>query len=595
MASPATPYDAVRRRPDGPRPLDALRVDVGGPPALTRVVADHLGRLGGRVRSTDSGRIGVDGAGFAPVTADTAWGAHGSGVEDEATAQAATGVMAVHGRRHGSPRGLGVDYLATATGVLTVQGLLAALVAQARGAEGPRRVSTTADGAGLLAVSQYLAAAGADEQEAVELASGGPPFTSADGVVFELETLDPGAWAAFWGALGAPADAIRAGWRPFQFRYATACAPFPPALHAVTRRHGIEQALRAAAASGAEVCRLRTLAERAREDDGADPWSLRPLLPAAPAAPRPAPTAGPLAGLTVLEAGRRIQAPLAAHLLGRLGARVVRIEPPGGDPLRGMPPACDGVSARWLALNRGKEAVEIDIKSPGDRRRLIELAAEADVFLHNWAPGKAAELGLDSADLAAAAPSLVYAYTGGWADRIADAPMGTDFMVQARTGVAEAVRPAGEPPAPSLMTLLDLLGGLHGAEAVLAGLLLRERTGHGVRVDSSLLGAADTLLAPALDRIRRGDDPRPPAGFRRPLRTSDGWIAPGDACAEAAAAHDLGGMCTEDALHRLRSRGLTATAVTTDLAALFHDPRLSGPIGRDAHGAPAVPDPWSLA
>ncbi|MYS10197.1 CoA transferase, partial [Streptomyces sp. SID6041] len=117
-----------------------------------------------------------------------------------------------------------------ATGVLTVQGLLAALVAQARGTDGPHRVGTTADGAGLLAVSQYLAAAGADEQEAVELAAGGPPFTSVDGVVFELETLDPGAWAAFWHALGAPADAIRAGWRPFQFRYATACAPFPPAL-----------------------------------------------------------------------------------------------------------------------------------------------------------------------------------------------------------------------------------------------------------------------------------------------------------------------------------------------------------------------------
>ncbi|MYS11173.1 CoA transferase, partial [Streptomyces sp. SID6041] len=384
--------------------------------------------------------------------------------------------------------------------------------------------------------------------------------------------------------------------RSFQFRYATACAPFPPALHAVTRRHGIEETLRAAAASGAEVCRLRTLAERAKEDDGADPWFLRALLPGTPAAPGPAASpAGPLAGMTVLEAGRRIQAPLAAHLLGLLGARVVRIEPPGGDPLRGMPPACDGVSARWLALNRGKEAVEIDIKSPGDRRRLLELASGADVFLHNWAPGKAAELGLDSADLAAVAPSLVYAYTGGWADRIADAPMGTDFMVQARTGVAEAVRPADEPPAPSLMTLLDLLGGLHGAEAVLAGLLLRERTGHGVRVDSSLLGAADTLLAPALDRVRRGEDPRPPAGFRRPLRASDGWIAPSDDCAAAAAAHDLTGMCTEDALHRLRSRGLTATAVTTDLAALHHDPRLSGPIGRDAHGAPAVPDPWSLA
>ncbi|MFJ9829492.1 CoA transferase [Streptomyces sp. NPDC101160] len=595
MASSAPPHTAVRRPLDVPRPLDELRFGIAGPTALTGVVADHLRRLGAQARPGATQGIALDGAGFASVTARTAWGATGSGIEDEATAQAATGVMAVHGRRHGAPRGLGVDYLATATGVLTVQGLLAALVAQARGGDGPRHVTTTADRAGLLAVSQYLAASGADEPEAVELDAGGPPFTSADGVLFELETLDPGDWAAFWRSLGAPAEAIRAGWRPFQFRYATACAPFPDTLHEVARRHAWQRIRQAADLSGAEVCRLNTLAERAEEHDGADPWTLTTLGRGGPTAPTAPAPGRPLAGLTVLEAGRRIQAPLAAHLLGLLGARIIRVEPPGGDPLRGMPPACDGISARWLALNRGKEAVEIDIKSPGDRSRLRELAAEADVFLHNWAPGKAAALELDAEHLTAVNPSLVYAYTGGWADRLADAPMGTDFMVQARTGVGEAVHPAGEPPVPSLMTLLDVLGGLHGAEAVLAGLLVRERTGQGVRVDSSLLGAADTLLAPALQRAATGADPRPPAGFRHPLRTSDGWIAPSDSSAAAAAAYDVTGMCTEDALSQLRTHGLTATAVTTDLSGLEHDPRLSGPIGRDAHGAPAVPDPWSLA
>ncbi|MFE5298201.1 CoA transferase [Streptomyces sp. NPDC056632] len=635
MASPATrhskrPGDDTRRSDGSPaevrRPLDGLSCDLAGPPALTDVVADHLRRLGARPRGgdagagtssgrhpgADAGEIVLEGAGLARLTGRIVWGAAGTGVEDEATAQAVTGVMGVHGRRHGAPRGLGIDYLACATGVLTAQGLLAALVGRARGG-GARHVTTAVDRAGLLTVSQYLAAAGADEPEAVELAPGGPPFLSADDVVFELETLDPGAWAAFWRALDAPTEGIRAGWRPFQFRYATACAPLPPELHRATRTHPMGRIGQAAEAAGAEVCRLRTLAERAREDaaGGADPWSLRPLRrggtptssPTATPTGTPTGTPGggpgggrPLEGITVLEAGRRIQAPLAAHLLGRLGARVIRVEPPGGDPLRGMPPACSGVSARWLALNRGKEAVEIDIKAAADRRRLRELAAEADVFLHNWAPGKAAALELDAEHLAAANRSLVYAYTGGWADRIADAPMGTDFMVQARTGVGEAVHPAGEPPVPSLMTLLDVLGGLHGTEAVLAGLLLRERTGgRGVRVDSSLLGAADTLLAPALRRVRQGLDPRPAAGFRHPLRTADGWIAPSDASAAAAAAHDLRGLCTEEALHRLRSQGLTATAVTTDLPGLRHDPRLSGQIGPDAHGALAVPDPWSFA
>ncbi|ARF75934.1 CoA transferase [Kitasatospora albolonga] len=589
------------------QPLDTLSFRTSGPPQLTEVVARHLRLLGadaeqaagsGEAAGQDpSGRITLTGGGFDPAGAAVTWADPTSGLVDEATVQAATGIMAVHGRRDGSPRGLAVDYVATATAVLTVQGLLAGLLGQARGA-GPAHLSVRADRAGLLAVSQYLAAAGADEGESTELAPGGPPFTSAEGVLFELETLDPEAWAAFWRALAAPADAMRAGWRPFQFRYATACAPFPEALHAVTRAHPLPRIRRAAADSGAEVCVLRTLAERAREADGSAPWSLRPLhrltgqesygKGAAPSSTRP------LAGLTVLEAGRRIQAPLAAHLLGLLGAEIIRIEPPGGDPLRGMPPTCSGTSARWLALNRGKKAVEIDIKAAGDRRRLRELAAEADVFLHNWAPGKAAHLGLDADDLAPVNPALVYAYTSGWADRLQDAPMGTDFMVQARTGVGEAVRPEGEAPAPSLMTLLDVLGGLHGTEAVLAGLLLRERTGRGVRVDSSLLGAADTLTRPALRRAAAGGNARRPAGFRHPLPTADGWVAPSDASAPATSPYDLRELSTRDALALLRERGLTATAVTTDLSALHHDPRFPGAVSRDAHGAPAVPDPWSF-
>ncbi|MER8046902.1 CoA transferase [Streptomyces sp. NPDC094032] len=571
------------------RPLDGLRFEAAGPAPLTRVVDDHLRRLGAAAgRRADGpppghGRFLLTGGGLGSVRARTRWGAPGSGVEDEATAQAATGVMSVHGRRHGTPRGLGVDLLATATGVLTVQGLLAALIGRARGAAPVGRVDTAADRTGLLLVSQYLAAAGADEPEVVELAPGGPPFTSHDGVVFELETLDPGAWAAFWRELDAPSEAVRDGWRPFQFRYATACAPLPPALHATALAHGIARIRRAAARSGAEVCRLRTLAERAREDDGADPWDVRALGPGGWRSDATALGGRPLEGLTVLEAGRRIQAPLAAHLLGLLGARVIRVEPPGGDPLRGMPPACAGVSARWLALNRGKEAVELDIKSPGDRDALRALAADADVFLHNWAPGKAAELGLDAADLTAVNPALVHAYTGGWAGRLPDAPMGTDFMVQARTGVGEAVHPEGEPPVPSLMTLLDLLGGLHGAEAVLAGLLLRERTGHGVRVESSLLGAADTLLAPFLRRAAGGAAPRRPPGFRRPLATADGHLTPTDTSAAAAATYPLHTLPTADALTLLRTHGLAATGVVTDLGALLDGVRTAAEaVGADA-------------
>ncbi|MET7905454.1 CoA transferase [Streptomyces sp. NPDC005355] len=582
MATPATP--AVARTAG---PLDGLRLEHSGPPGpADALVTEHLRLLGAQTDGGSGGRLTVTGRDIGGVTARTTWG---EAATDEATVQATTGIMAVHGRRDGTPRGLAVDYASTATGVLAVQGLLAGLLARARGLN-VTHVEVSAERAGLLTVSQYLAAAGAEEGEATELAPGGPPFTSTDGIVFELETLNPGVWASFWRALDAPDESIRRGWQPFQFRYATACAPFPQTLHETVRASSWERIRYAAEVSGADVCPLRSLADRAAEYDGAAPWELAPHDAAyTPGRTTAIPTDGlPLAGFTVLEAGRRIQAPLAAHLLGLLGAEVVRIEPPGGDPLRGMPPACSGVSARWLALNRGKKAVEVDIKSAADRERLREMAADADVFLHNWAPGTAARLGLDHEHLALTNPALVYAYTSGWADRLSQAPMGTDFMVQARTGVGEAVRPADEPPAPSLMTLLDVLGGLLGAEAILAGLLLRERTGRGVRVDSSLLGAADVLTAPHRARAAQGLDPRRPAGFRRPLRTADGWIALAD---PSAAPYDVSDLPTRQALERLRDRGLAAVPVVTDLADLL----ASAPISRDAYGAPAVPDPWSFA
>ncbi|WP_241227819.1 CoA transferase, partial [Ralstonia solanacearum] len=101
-------------------------------------------------------------------------------------------------------------------------------------------------------------------------------------------------------------------------------------------------------------------------------------------------------------------------LLALLGASVVRIEPPGGDPLRGMPPLAGDVSARFDALNRLKTVREIDITTAHGRAEIHALVSEADVFLHNWAPGKAAALQLDSADLRRVNPALIYAYAGGW-------------------------------------------------------------------------------------------------------------------------------------------------------------------------------------
>ncbi|MBV2367232.1 CoA transferase [Streptomonospora nanhaiensis] len=610
------------------RPLTGLAAGVDGPGALTRLAVRHLAALGADVTGHDApAATGTAGASPASPTRpphprtgparlrlgdaaeiELSWSEdpEATGITDEATAQAATGVMAVNGRRTGAgPRPLTLDYTTALAEVLAVAGLLAGVLAHRR-AGTPLRLAATVERAGLLAVSQYLAAAGAPEAEAVPLDPGGATFTSADGTAFEIEALSAEVWARFWRAVGAPEPAVRAGWAPFQFRYATACSALPADLRAAARALPWERLRAAADASGAGICELVTL-ERRRAEIGAVPaplWTLRALGATGPA---PAPAAGragapassapaPLAGVTVVEAGRRIQAPLCAHLLGLLGARVVRVEPPGGDPLRAMPPVTGGVSARWLALNRGKDAVEIDIKTPQGRADLRELVSRADVFCHNWAPGRAESLGLAAADLAAANPRLVYVHTSGWADAVPDAPPGTDFMVQARSGLADALSPVGAPTAPSLMTLLDILGGALGAQTVVAALLAADRRGGAVAAESSLLGAADTLLHDLLSGPPAVVDPRRFAeGFRAPLRTADGWVAPADGDADDAAllTAAVADAPTGDALRMLRDKGLSATAALGDIAALPTDPRYAARLPRDSHGAIAVPNVWS--
>lgn len=428
-------------------------------------------------------------------------------VQDEAGVQAACGIMQVHGRRSGAPAALCIDYASATAGVLAAQGVLAVLLAQQRGMN-LRQVTTSVTEAALLAVSQYLAAATASDEWSEPHLPGGPPFTSADGVRFEIEALDAEGWWRFWTSLGADPVAVARGWRPFQHRYATATCPLPHDLHQAAAARSF--AAVSVAATDASISVLQVVSDmtshssrnhsRDRVECTADPppWRITPLRGSAPAALSPGPGqigSLPLAGLVVVESCRRVQGPLAGHLLRLLGAQVTRIEPPGGDPLRGVPPMAGDCSARFLALNRGKQVVELDLKSAPGRRAVRELVADADVFLHNWAPGKADQWDLDTEQLCEVRPGLVYAWASGWGEALGPAPpLGTDFLVQAHSGLAALVVPDGEPPAPSLMTLTDVLGGAICAQGVLAGLLARARTGRGQRVDSSLLSAAAVLL-----------------------------------------------------------------------------------------------------
>ena len=125
--------------------------------------------------------------------------------------------------------------------------------------------------------------------------------------------------------------------------------------------------------------------------------------------------AAPLAGVTVLEVGAYMAAPFATMQLADLGARVLKVEVPGaGDPVRTTGPFIEGESSPFARLNRNKQSVALDLKTPAGRDALLALAATADVLVENLRPGAVAKLGLDYDAVSKVAPGLVYASASGW-------------------------------------------------------------------------------------------------------------------------------------------------------------------------------------
>lgn len=152
-----------------------------------------------------------------------------------------------------------------------------------------------------------------------------------------------------------------------------------------------------------------------------------------------------------------------------------------------MPPVSEGCSVRFDALNRLKVIREIDIKSPCGQEEITEMARHADVFLHNWAPGKALELDLDYADLSRVNPALIYAHASGWFTDGGEISLrspslpGTDFMVQAYSGVAQKISRTCGTQGGTLFTALDVLGGVIAAQGITAALLNRQLNCAGLR------------------------------------------------------------------------------------------------------------------
>ena len=223
----------------------------------------------------------------------------------------------------------------------------------------------------------------------------------------------------------------------------------------------------------------------------------------------------PLAGVRVVAFEQAIALPFATFALAEMGADVIKIERPGsGDVLRGWDHAVRGLSTGFVWVNAGKRDLAVDLGTAEGRKIVRQLAARADVFAENFAPGVADRLGLGYADLAADHPGLVYCSVSGYGH---DGPYrdakAYDLIIQGESGI---LLTNGYPDAPAKvgMPVTDLIGGLTAALGIVAALRRRDRTGQGEYLDMSMLDAAASWLGYFPQHLWHGGAEPPRTGMR---------------------------------------------------------------------------------
>lgn len=468
-------------------------------------------------------------------------------ISSESIIQALSGLMEIHGRDRKQPRRLGLEVASIAAGIIAAQGVLASVIANRRGSM-IRHVEVSVLQAALLLMSHHLAIATSGDRfleqrddDSLRLSpdpAPGPPFCTADDQLVELETLSYDGWAKFWTELGVSESDLDAAWSVYVFRYLSARCLVPRSLHEAVRLRTFVELREIAHKCGLVVCCVRSypavlteLQHDSPESDLGRPWLIRAGERTRIIKPESqAPAVGPLVGLTVIDITTRLQGPLAGHLLRALGSHVIKVERPGGDIGRAR--KVKALNSAYIAYNRGKELVEIDYKNADGREQLLDLAAQADVCLHNWPPGRAEKLSLNSDDFASRNLGLVYAHASGWGSHVEDGPglIAGDFLVQAHAGCCDGLNSSTEPLTPSRLTFVDLMGGLFACEGILAGLYLREDTDRGCRVDTSLFRSAVNMQTHIFEGIGTGKERGRHAGkplwtsFAEPLETADGFL-----------------------------------------------------------------------
>jgi itaconate CoA-transferase len=219
--------------------------------------------------------------------------------------------------------------------------------------------------------------------------------------------------------------------------------------------------------------------------------------------------AAPLEGVLVVALEQAVAAPFATRQLADLGARVIKIERPGtGDFARHYDTKVAGLCSVFVWLNRGKESVELDVKSPAGRRVLDALLERADVFIHNIAPAAAAGLGLDSATLRTSYPQLIAAAVSGYGSGPLQGSKAYDLLVQGETGLL-SLSGDEEHYARVGFSIVDISAGMYAYAGILAALHHRNRTEEALPVDVSLFDSLTEWLGyPLYYTLYGGEPPR---------------------------------------------------------------------------------------
>ncbi len=249
----------------------------------------------------------------------------------------------------------------------------------------------------------------------------------------------------------------------------------------------------------------------------------------------------PLAGITVIDLSHVYNGPYATFLMAMAGARVVKVEPLGGEHLRSRGDM-GGAALPFAMLNSNKQAVTLNLKAEKGRALLLEMVARADVLVENFAPGVMERLGVGASVLLGVNPRLIYGSSSGYGKSgpYRDYPA-MDLVMQAMSGVISVTGYADQPPVKAGPAVCDFSAGVHLYGAVMTALYQRERTGRGRVVEVTMQDAVYSSLASNLGMLhaRNGDVP-PRTGNRHgglgispynAYAAKDGFVvvnAPGD-------------------------------------------------------------------